>query len=291
MNEKLMQDLLKAFPCELIEDQLQYVDREVGTGNRRLDLIFSDRHNRLILVEVQQGSLDTKHIDRHIDFVEGFAEKNPDVDLRLMFIANRIDPLRKSFLERRGYEYLEIPPSKFISLADKHNIIVPDKVTIEENVHVESIQINRTMNINSDESQKRQYFISNTRAKEKDFWRLFFEEIDKRSFVSAKFQANEFGVHVYNIAHFNSSGSRYSLMFTRQGNFKMNDVSFQGQRWDGLNRLKNWCVTPNLAEDFYSKLHSYKLLDNGIINISSLMHYNTADQLNRKLFECIDLFR
>jgi hypothetical protein len=290
MNEKLMQDLLKAFPCELIEDQLQYIDREVGTGNRRLDLIFSDRRNRLLLVEVQKGSLDTKHIDRHIDFVEGFAEKNPDVDLRLMFIANRIDPLRKSFLERRGYEYLEVPPSKFISLAEKHNMVT-EKEVIEDNVNVESLQINRNMNTSSDENQKRHYFISSTGTKEKEFWKLFFEEIDKRPYATAKFQANEFGLHVYNVRHFNSSGNRYSLMFTRKGIFKMNNMSFQGQHWDGLKRLKNWSKTPNLAESFYGKLRSNKILDDGIINVPLLLNSNTPEQLNKKLFECIDLFK
>lgn len=75
MNEKFMQDLLKKYPCELIEDGLVYQNREITTGNRRLDLTFEDKRNRLLLVEVQQGSLDTKHINRHIDFVEGFLEK------------------------------------------------------------------------------------------------------------------------------------------------------------------------------------------------------------------------
>ncbi len=37
MNEKLMQDLLKSFPCELIEEGLKYVDREIGKLLKRLD--------------------------------------------------------------------------------------------------------------------------------------------------------------------------------------------------------------------------------------------------------------
>ncbi len=123
MLEKLMQDIIVKYPSEILgEEGLEYVKREIQTGNRRIDVLLKDRMDRIILVEVQRGSLDTKHIDRHIDFVEGFIEHNPDLDVRLLFVANRIDPLRKQFLERRGYEYLEIPQSKFSELATKYNI-------------------------------------------------------------------------------------------------------------------------------------------------------------------------
>jgi hypothetical protein len=291
MNEKLMQDLLKSFPCELIEEGLKYVDREIGTGNRRLDLAFMDKRNRLLLIEVQKDSLDTKHIDRHIDFVEGFLEKNPDVDLRLMFIANRIDPLRKSFLERRGYEYLEIHASKFMELAKKHNMIDEDD-SIE---HITNTLTSRTpivMNTDKDEIGKREKFISYKGTKnEKEFWKMFFEEIDKRSFVKSTFQASEFGVHVHSKKHFNSSGGKYSLMFTRNDSFKMNDLSFQGNSWNGLNRMKNWCITLNLPEKFYSELQNRKLLNGDLINVSSLLKTLTPLQLNEELFKCIDLFR
>ena len=134
MNEKLMQDLLKNYPTELIEDGLSYLNREISTGNRRLDLVFQDRFGRLLLVEAQLGSLDTKHIDRHIDFVEGYLENNPDVDLRLMYIANRIDPLRKSFLEKRGYEYLEISQAKFIDLTNKYKLFDKNEPAMENPV-------------------------------------------------------------------------------------------------------------------------------------------------------------
>jgi hypothetical protein len=30
MNEKLMQDLLRDYPCELIEDGLKYITREIA---------------------------------------------------------------------------------------------------------------------------------------------------------------------------------------------------------------------------------------------------------------------
>lgn len=291
MNEKIMQDLLKSYPDDLIEDGIVYLNREIATGGRRLDLVFRDKRDRLLLVEAQIGSLDTKHIDRHIDFVEGFLEKNPDVDLRLMYIANKIDPLRKTFLEKRGYEYLEIPTIKFLELAKKHNVITEEEKSENEYAVEDNLRQNEFNNYQGD-SIKREKFISYSKTiKEKEFWNLFFKEIDKRSFVQATFQVAEFGVHIHSKKHFNSSGGKYSLMYTRNGSFKMNDASFQGKSWNGLNRLKNWCITPGLSEKFYSCLNSKNLLIGmELINISRLVNSSTPQQIIDDLFDCIDLF-
>ncbi len=291
MNEKLMQDLLKSFPGELIEEGVVYLERELVTGSRRLDLVFLDKRERLLLIEVQKDSLDTKHIDRHIDFVEGFAEKNPEADLRLMYIANRIDHLRKSFLEKRGYEYLEIPTIKFLELAKKHNINIEEDSSENNKLNTDNMKFNDSNN-DPENSPDRGKFISNVRTtKEKEFWKLFFFEIDKRAFVKATFNKAEFGVHIHNSNRFNSSGGKYSLMFTRSGSFRMNDLTYQGNSWNGLNRMKNWCITEGLSEKFYSDLKSKKLLVGDLIAVPTLLSTFSPAQLNDELFQCIDLFR
>lgn len=290
MNEKLMQDLLKNYPCELIEEGLKYVNREIGTGNRRLDLAFLDRRNRLLLIEVQKDSLDTKHIDRHIDFVEGFAEKNPNEDIRLMYIANRIDPLRKSFLERRGYEYMEISATKFNAIADKNNFTNEDE-KFENQIPSDRFKISKTtfhLKLGTDMRLK---FISQFYSEnEKKFWNQFFAKVDERIFLDATFQVKDFGLRINN-KHLKAGTKDYSLMFTRNGVFKMNKIGFG----DGLNRLKNWCSTPDLPENFYSALRNKNLLTNvtegEVIDISSLLKYKSPEQINNELFECIDLFQ
>jgi hypothetical protein len=286
MNEKLMQDLLKSFPSELIEEGLEYLSREIVTGNRRLDLVFKDKKDRLVLVETQLGSLDTKHIDRHIDFVEGFLENNPNIDIRLIYIANKIDHLRKSFLERRGYEYLEIPNNKFIAIAREHSLL-EETNTVNKDSHKDEEAVDYEP-IREDGIKREQFIRSAKTLKEKEFWKLFFQEIDKRRFVKATFQADEFGVHIHSKFHFKSVGGKYSLMFTRKGCFKMNDVGFQ----DGLSRIKNWCTTPGLAEAFYSQLKSRKLLiGQKLINIPDLVFASSPQHVIQNLFECIDIFR
>lgn len=290
MNERLMQELLKKFPSELIEENLVYLNREISTGNRRIDLVFKDKRDRLLLVEAQIGSLDTKHIDRHIDFVEGFLENNPDVDLRLMYVANKIDPLRKSFLEKRGYEFLEISTNKLIALAQKYKLLDSQVVSNDEDKFYKSG--GDASEIIREDIVKRDNFIRYAKSlKEKEFWKLFFEEIDKRSFVKATFQSAEFGVHIHNRNHFNSSGGKYSLMFTRNRCFKMNDTSFQGRSWNGLNRLKNWCITSGLPDNFYGNLKSKNLIVGmDLINIPNLLNIHPPKKLIEDLFYCIDLF-
>ena len=300
MYEKLMQDIIVKFPSEILgEKGLEYVGREIQTGNRRIDILLKDRMGRVILVEVQRGSLDTKHIDRHIDFVEGFIEQNPNQDVRLLFVANRIDPLRKQFLERRGYEYLEIPQSNFYELATKHNMLPDDnKVTMDSNESedFDKTVTNRVSYISSSDLDKRNKFIMYAKNKAaKYFWERFFEEIDKRLFVKATFQVDEFGVHIHNRKHFSSSGGKYSLMFTRSGSFQMNDKTYKGKAWNGLYRMKNWCITQGLPEKFYSELKKRNLLTGmnwiRIENIVSGKDENEIEKILSDYFYCIDLFK
>jgi len=134
MKEKLMQDIIIKYPSEVLDEEgLIYVNREVTTGSRRLDIVLKDRRDRLILLEAQVGNLDTQHIDRHIDYVEGFFENNPDVDVRVMFVSFFVDPLRKSFLQRRGYEFKEVSKNKFLEIANKYNLLTdePEVISID----------------------------------------------------------------------------------------------------------------------------------------------------------------
>ena len=124
MKEKLMQDIIIKYPSEVLDEEgLVYVNREVKTGSRRLDIVLKDRRDRFILLEAQVGNLDTQHIDRHIDFVEGFLENNLSVDIRIIFVSFVIDPLRKTFLQRRGYEFKEVSKNRFLEIAEKYNLL------------------------------------------------------------------------------------------------------------------------------------------------------------------------
>lgn len=147
------------------------------------------------------------------------------------------------------------------------------------------------MNINTNEIGKREKFISYKGTKnEKDFWKIFFTEIDKRKYVKAKFGVSDFGLRI--TKHLKKGTNDYSLMTAQGDSFTMNSKPFNGQYWnDGLDRLKNWCITHNLPEKFYSELRTNNLLNGEQINIPSLLKIYTPAHLNEVLFKCIDIFQ
>lgn len=158
------------------------------------------------------------------------------------------------------------------------------------------VGVGRTMNctgsLKAEEIGKRKRFISSARtAKEREFWALFFDEIDRRAHVTADFVKDNFGVHVHSRKHLTSSGYKYSLMYTRDDSFQMNAKGYDGQRWDGLTRLKNWCITRGLPEKFYSELRARKLSeDDAWIHVPSLLKTRSASHIVDSLFACVDLF-
>ena len=66
-----------------------------------------------MLVEVQSGQLDEEHVPRHFYYCFDYRAQYPATHLRLLFIANRIVPQHKDFLDERGYEYRDYPESDF----------------------------------------------------------------------------------------------------------------------------------------------------------------------------------
>jgi len=79
----------------------------------RPDVLFSDALSRHLLVEIQHGRLDEGHLQRHFYYFFDYRAKYPSTHLRLMFIANRVVPQHKDFLDEHGYEYREIPEQDF----------------------------------------------------------------------------------------------------------------------------------------------------------------------------------
>lgn len=155
MKEKLMQDLIVNFPSEILDEPgLSYLQREVKTGNNRLDIVLLDRRGRHLLVEVQRGSLDTKHIDRHIDYSEGYLADHETTDIRILYIATHIDIHRKNFLQRRGYEYKEISEAKFREVALGHGFTLDAEVLLEQSTPLESIRESLATDVKSKNKEK-----------------------------------------------------------------------------------------------------------------------------------------
>jgi hypothetical protein len=113
MLEKEMETAIASCPDLFIEPGLSLVRRQVVINGRRPDILFEDRLARKLLVEVQSGRLDEDHVQRHFYYFFDYRAKYPSNHLRLLFIANRIVPQHKEFLDEHGYEIREVPESDF----------------------------------------------------------------------------------------------------------------------------------------------------------------------------------
>ena len=113
MLEKDMETGVANCPDLFIEPGLSLVRRQVVINGRRPDILFEDSLARQLLVEVQSGRLDEDHVQRHFYYFFDYRAKYPSNHLRLLFIANRIVPQHKEFLDEHGYEFREIPESDF----------------------------------------------------------------------------------------------------------------------------------------------------------------------------------
>lgn len=113
MLERAMEDAVANCPDLFIEPGLTLVRRQVVINGRRPDLLFSDSLSRHLLVELQCGRLDEEHLQRHFYYYFDYRAKYPATHLRLMFIANRLVPQHKEFLDEHGYEFREVPEQDF----------------------------------------------------------------------------------------------------------------------------------------------------------------------------------
>lgn len=113
MLERQMEEAVAACPDLFIESGLTLVRRQAVINGRRPDVLFSDALERHLLVEIQRGRLDEDHLQRHFYYYFDYRAKYPQTGLRLMFIANRLVPQHKQFLDEHGYEFREVPENDF----------------------------------------------------------------------------------------------------------------------------------------------------------------------------------
>jgi hypothetical protein len=113
MLERNMEEAVANCPDLFIEPGLTLVRRQVVINGRRPDVLFSDILSRHLLVEIQCGRLDEEHLQRHFYYYFDYRAKYPSTNLRLMFIANRLVPQHKEFLDEHGYEFRELPEHEF----------------------------------------------------------------------------------------------------------------------------------------------------------------------------------
>ena len=115
-----MEDAIAKDPEKYLEEKgLKLIKRQHVIGSYRFDLLFEDRHNGKLIVEIQKGTLDRNHTYRILDYYDEYKEKNPQDFIDVMIVANTIPSERKKRLNSLSISYREIPESMFINLPDE----------------------------------------------------------------------------------------------------------------------------------------------------------------------------
>jgi hypothetical protein len=106
MRENDFEKIIVKYP-ELIETELKLLDRQIAIYNRRIDLLFQDKFNRKLLIELKIGPIKDEHIGQILSY-EGLILSHDDPTIRVMLIGNRVPPNIQRSLDHHGIAWKEI---------------------------------------------------------------------------------------------------------------------------------------------------------------------------------------
>jgi hypothetical protein len=117
MVEREMQELLWRYPERFLNEPLKQFAWETSSSVGRADLVFEDRHGRLLIIEVKRGKLPRGAIDQLLDYFGMMKQRFPEKPVELMVVANEIPSERRLTCESRDIECREISEKTFRNVA------------------------------------------------------------------------------------------------------------------------------------------------------------------------------
>ncbi|MDQ2844581.1 MAG: endonuclease NucS [Acidobacteriota bacterium] len=119
MTEREMEDLIWEHPDKFLNEPLKQFQRQPSSGVGRADLIFIDRVDRLLVIELKLGILGRGAVPQLVDYFGMFKSRFPGKSVELMIIANGIPPERRVSCEQFHIEPVEISQKKFRDVAEE----------------------------------------------------------------------------------------------------------------------------------------------------------------------------
>lgn len=122
MLEKDIENLLASYPEEFFPgENLKLIGQQVAVEGRKIDVLFEDRFNRKIIVEIKRGILTRDASGQIAEYYGLLKHNNPNQIIELILCANIIPKERKIFLETIGIECKELGVVRIAEVANKHN--------------------------------------------------------------------------------------------------------------------------------------------------------------------------
>jgi len=140
MLEKDIENLIAQHPDEFFPDSgFILVGQQVKLDNCYADIIFIDKYNRTIIVEVKRGILSREASGQITEYYGLLKTEQPDDFVELILCANIIPNERKKFLESVGIECKELGINILNQIAEKVGykfIERPKKQSVVEDVRL-----------------------------------------------------------------------------------------------------------------------------------------------------------
>lgn len=122
MLEKDLENLLALYPEEFFPNAgFKLIGQQVNLGSCFADILFEDKYNRSIIVEIKRGILSRDASGQIIEYYGLLKQQNPNRAIELILCANIIPNERKFFLENVGIECKELGLALVSNIAKKYN--------------------------------------------------------------------------------------------------------------------------------------------------------------------------
>jgi len=123
MLEKEIEELIANYPDEFFPNEgFTIIGRQIAQDGRRFDLMFTDKYNRKIVIEVKRGVLTREASGQIVEYYGLLKSKDHLSNIELILVANIILNERKVFLETAGISCKEISEKQLDYVVKKYNL-------------------------------------------------------------------------------------------------------------------------------------------------------------------------
>lgn len=122
MLEKDIENLIAKYPIDIFPgEDFKLLGQQKNIEGKKIDILFQDKHNRKIIIEVKRGILSREASGQIAEYYGLLKSKNLDEFYEMILCANIIPKERQVFLEHIGIECKELGISFISELAKKYN--------------------------------------------------------------------------------------------------------------------------------------------------------------------------
>jgi len=152
MLEKDVENLIAQNPDEIFPGEgFKLIKQQYTAEGKRIDILFEDKHNRKIIVEVKRGILSREASGQVAEYCGLLKSQNKSEYYELVLCANVIPRERKLFLENIGIECKELGIAFVSKLAARVDYIFLDDRPSEKIQQSQTPQTQINNNLKEDE--------------------------------------------------------------------------------------------------------------------------------------------